>query len=208
MGINGRNPWPLQLAVSLAWLDIWHLHGSTDNRCELQNGPAWFLSRYQSALQILDWLIPLAYSKPSKDVCCQSGGSHVETSGKVTQLEEARRRRRREGRGGGETVLHKAIITSRGIIVESNKDKTPGLSSFLIEAVYGSKRSVTLIKRFLVSFMFSSMFWSFPFWFSWPFSPNSLNTYLIQCANKTGIPTIQTDLAWSANFFFSLIMKQ
>lgn len=60
---GGGDSWPRQPSVSLAWGDIWHLHGSTDNCCELQNGPAWFLCCYQSPLQIPDWLIPLAKTR-------------------------------------------------------------------------------------------------------------------------------------------------
>lgn len=51
---------PQKPSVSLALCDIWHLHGSPDKRCELQNGPAWFLRWHQSPFQIPDWLIPLA----------------------------------------------------------------------------------------------------------------------------------------------------
>lgn len=54
------NLWSPNLLFLWPLSDIWHLHGSTDNCCELQNGPAWFLYWYQSFLQIPDWFIPLA----------------------------------------------------------------------------------------------------------------------------------------------------
>lgn len=53
-------PLTCRASVSLEWRDIWHLHASTDTRCELQNSPARLLPAYQSPLQKPDWLIPLA----------------------------------------------------------------------------------------------------------------------------------------------------
>lgn len=90
-GNTGRNPWPFTTCCFSAL--AWHLASSWLN--------------WQS-LWTTKWphMIPLPLSKHSpdswlvnstrileakQDVRCQSGGSHVETSGKVTQLEEARR---------------------------------------------------------------------------------------------------------------------
>lgn len=98
VGGRGRNPWPNLLFL---WPDVTF-------------GISWL--NWQ-LLCTTKWprMIPLLVSKPSpdswlvnstskpvakQDVCCQSGSSHVETPGKVIQLEEARRSEKEEERGG------------------------------------------------------------------------------------------------------------
>lgn len=106
-------------------VETWAGEGGTlDPQTFCFSGLAWHLASLSLYWQLLcattKWpcLIPLLVSKPSpdswlvnstcepvakQDVCCQSGSSHVETPGKVIQLEEARRsdeEEEEEERGG------------------------------------------------------------------------------------------------------------
>lgn len=98
-----ENGGPLTLTTfCFFWLNgIWRLGGWTDNCCELQNGPLWFLYWYQSPSPD-SWLVnSTCYPKAKEDVCCQSGSSHVETPGRSYSAGRHEVKYRRGGLAGG-----------------------------------------------------------------------------------------------------------
>lgn len=57
---------PPKFSISLVECGIEHLKASTNNCCEVQNGPVWSLYWHQSPFQTSDWLILHPNMKPRK----------------------------------------------------------------------------------------------------------------------------------------------
>lgn len=108
-------------SVSLARRDIRHLHGWTDNCCELQNASAWLFYLDQRPFQIPDWLIPLANPKPSKTCAARVGAPKWKPLAKLFSWKRREEVRRMWREVGGGYIRHficiysaLEMITSRG----------------------------------------------------------------------------------------------
>lgn len=60
------NPPPPKFSISVVVCGIGRLKASSNNCCEVQIGPVWFLYWHQSLFQISDWLILHPNMKPRK----------------------------------------------------------------------------------------------------------------------------------------------
>lgn len=196
--------------------DTWAREGGTLDPTFCFSGLTWHLASSWLNWQLLwttKWprMIPLLVSKPSpdswlvnytskpvakQDMRCQSGSSHVETPGKVIQLEEARRSKEEEEeeeRGGWGvqqacymlTTLHYKWLPL-GEIVKSNPAKTSTPTSSQIEVNCNLVRPMTSTKGLLFSkFNHSSSLTSLP----WQSSPYLNPVFELPCAAVTGKST-------------------
>lgn len=105
VGEGGRGPLTLpttKFSFSLVNHGIGHLKASTNNCCEVQNGPVWFLYWHQSPFQTSDWLILHPSMKPRKICAARVEAPMWKCLANAfgwKRLEEARRRGKRSGWG-------------------------------------------------------------------------------------------------------------